>query len=135
GWRGGGEDGRVLLEAHALAKGIRQSERLGADAEIGTRNVAAALESVEERLDDRGRNGQVLAPARSRGVDADDLPAHVHQGSTGESWIEGQIEVEDGAARATSSAGDGADYAPARARPFADGQHDVAGLHGPRVAH
>src|SRR5215470_2127304 len=128
------DHGRVLLEAHALTKGIRQSERLGADAEIGTRDVAAALESVEERLDDRGRNGQVLAPARSRGVDPDDLPAHVHQGSAGESWIEGQVEIEDGAARATSSAGDGADHAPARPRSFADGQHDVAGLHRRRVA-
>src|SRR5215472_11090871 len=79
---------RVLLEAEALAEGVGQAERLGADAEVRTRDVAAALEPVEESLDDRGGNGQMLAPARSGGVDADDLPAHVHQGSAGESWIE-----------------------------------------------
>src|SRR5215467_6873558 len=33
---------RVLLEAEALAEGVGQVERLGADAEIGTRDVAAA---------------------------------------------------------------------------------------------
>src|SRR5215831_1381380 len=124
---------RGLLQAEALAKRVREAHGLGADSEVGAGDVSAALEPVEEAVDDDGGNGQVLAPARPRGVDADHLPAHVHQGSAGESWIERQVEVEDGAARATSSAGDGADHAPARPRSFADGQHDVAGLHRRRV--
>src|SRR5438094_10130545 len=80
----------------------------------------------------RDRNGQLELPRQPRGVDPHDTPLDIHERASGEAGVERQVQshelIDLPAAPRPPATPEGADDAPARARPVSYRQHDVADL-------